>query len=180
VFRVPTYTSRPHRVALIAFPLLPLYLPIVYLMEGFTVSTSRSSRRVGSSFASSSRTTGKAPAVSQKRVSQPSGSRRRKRQKTNPEQAPAEPLTYHEVESDSEPEPQQSRGPEQPRFEVHGQWYRRCEDLASKKKPRTKSSHIWGEGKGYAIVHEASGVRYYYCCQCLDEKKDPTYKPLCK
>ena len=64
MFRVPTYISRPYRVTLIAFPLLPLYLPIVYLMEGFTIPTGRSSRRVGSSFVSSSRTTGKAPAVS--------------------------------------------------------------------------------------------------------------------
>lgn len=24
------------------------------------------------------------------------------------------------------------------------------------------------------------GVKYYYCCQCLDEKKDPMYKPLSK
>jgi hypothetical protein len=64
VFRVPTYTRRPYRVALIAFPLLPLYLPVVYLIEGFTVSTGRSLRRVGSSFVSSSRTMGGAPAVS--------------------------------------------------------------------------------------------------------------------
>jgi hypothetical protein len=64
VFRVPTYMSRPYYVALIAFPLLLLYLPIVYLMEGFTIPTGQLSRRVGSSFVSSSYIMGKAPAVS--------------------------------------------------------------------------------------------------------------------
>ena len=105
MFRVPTYTSRPYRVTLIAFSLLPLYLPIVNLIEGFIVSTGQLSRKVGSSFASSSYTIGKAPAISQKHISQPSSNKGRKRQKTNPEQALVESLTYYEVKSDLEPKP---------------------------------------------------------------------------
>jgi hypothetical protein len=48
---------------------------------------------------------GKAPAASQKRASQVSGGQRTKRQKTKPNETPAGPLTYHEVESNSDPEP---------------------------------------------------------------------------
>ena len=50
--------------------------------------------------------------------------------------------------------------------------------VTQKAKARTKSSHIWDEGKGYTIIHEATGVRYYYCCYYVDQKKDPKYKPL--
>ena len=61
------------RGVLIASPLslypycqLPSFLPIVSLMEAFITSTGRASRSGGSSFASSSRSTGKAPAVPKK------------------------------------------------------------------------------------------------------------------
>jgi len=149
-------------------------------MEAF-VSTGRSLRRGGgSSFASSSRSTGKAPAASQKRASQGSGSQRKKRQKTKPHKAPAEPFTYHEVESSLDPEPPLRQASAQTRIKIHGQWYRRSDDIAQKGKARTKSSHIWGEGKGYIIIHKATGVQYYYCCYYLDQKKDPKYKPLSK
>ena len=29
-------------------------------------------------------------------------------------------------------------------------------------------------------MHKILGVKYYYCCQCLDKKKDLIYKPLSK
>ena len=63
---------------LAALSLLPSFLPIANLMEGFVASTGRSLRRGRGSFASSSRSTGKAPAASQKRASQGSGSQRKR------------------------------------------------------------------------------------------------------
>ena len=100
----------------------------------------------------------KAPAASQKRVSQGSGSQRTKRRKTKPNEAPAEPLTYREVESNSDPEPPPRQASTQTRVEIHGQWYRRSNKVAQKAKACIKSLHIWGEGKGYIIIHKATGV----------------------
>ena len=173
--RVASFSRRPT-----ALSLLPSFLPVASSMEGFVVSTGRSLRRGRGSLVSSSRSTGKAPATSQKRASQGSGSQRKKRQKTKSNEAPAEPLTYHEVESNSDPEPLPRQASTQTRIKIHGQWYRRSDKVAQKTKTRTKSSHIWDEGKGYTIIHKATGVRYYYCCYCLDQKKDPKYKPLSK
>ena len=135
----------------------------------------------GSSHASSSRAAGKAPAVPQKRVSKASGGRKQKRQKTKTNTVEPESLTYHESESESEPEPLLLCPVTEPKqIELHSQWYQRTDEIAGQKCGKKKSSHIWGKGKGFAIVHETTGVKYYYCCQCLDEKKDVTYKPLSK
>ncbi len=122
---------------------LPSFLPVANSMEGFVVLTGRSLRRGRGSLASSSRSTGKAPAASQKRASQGSGSQRTKRRKTKPNEAPAEPLIYREVESNSDPEPPPRQASTQTRVEIHGQWYRRSDEVAQKAKARTKSSHIW-------------------------------------
>jgi hypothetical protein len=158
-------------------------------MESLVTIASRMTRGGGSSHASSSRAAGKAPAIPQKRVSKASGGKRRKRLKTTantiepePEPEPEpESLTYHESESEAEPEPLPSPPAVEPkRIELSGQWYRKVNDVAGQRRGKKKSSHIWGDGKGFAIVHETTGVRYYYCCQCLDEKKDTTYKPLSK
>ena len=73
-------------------------------------------------------------------------------------EAPVEPLTYYEVESNSDPEPPPRQTSTQTRIEIHGQWYRRSNEVAQKTKARTKSLHIWDEGKGYTIIHEATGV----------------------
>ena len=48
---------------LTALSLLPLFLPVVNLIEGFVVLTGRSLRRGRGSLTSSSRSTGKAPAA---------------------------------------------------------------------------------------------------------------------
>ena len=150
-------------------------------MDSFVTVTGRLTRGGGSSHASSSRAAGKAPAVPQKRVSKVSSGRKRKCLKTTANTIDLESLTYHESESESEPEPLLSRPAAEPkRIELDGQWYRRIDEIAGRRRGKKKSSHIWGEGKGFAMVHEATGVKYYYCCQCLDEKKDKTYKPLSK
>ncbi len=135
--------------------------------------TGRTTREDGSSHTSSSCAAGKAPAVPQKRISKASGGRKQKRQK--------ESLTYHKSKSESEPEPPLLRPAAEPkRIGLHGQWYRRTDEIAGQKRGKKKSSHIWGKGKGFAIIHEAIGAKYYYCYQCLDEKKDIMYKPFSK
>jgi len=152
-------------------------------MENFVTVTGRSTRAGGSSHASSSCAAGKAPAIPHKRCSKASGGRKRKRPKTtaNAIEVEAEPLTYHEPESEPEQEPLPPRRSNEPiRIKLHGQWYRKVADLAGQRRGKKKSSHIWDDGKGFAIVHEVTGTRYYYCCQCLDEKKDTTYRPLSK
>ncbi|KAN0069964.1 hypothetical protein V8E54_012270 [Elaphomyces granulatus] len=57
---------------------------------------------------------------------------------------------------------------------VHGEKYHKAEDLAGKRKGRKKA--IWQHG--FEIVHVEHRTRHYYCCGCLDEGKDPSYKPL--
>ena len=151
--RLP-HASPPSYVALLPYPHCP-HLPVANLMEG---SIGRLLCKGRGSLVSSSRSTGKAPAASQKRASQGSGSRQTKRQKTKPNEAPAEPLTYYEVESDSDPEPLPKQASTQTRIEIHGQWYRCSNEVAQKAKARTKSLHIWDEGKGYTIIYEATGV----------------------
>jgi hypothetical protein len=121
-------------------------------MESFVTVTDRRSRGGGSSHASSSRTKGKAPAVPQKRINKGSGGRRRKRAKTTVDAAGAESLTYHEVESDSEPEVPAEALPEPAQILLHGQRYYKVADVAGQRRGKKKSSHIWGEGKGFAIV----------------------------
>jgi hypothetical protein len=140
--RVPFLRVASLSRRLTALSLLPSLLPVANSMEGFVVSTGRSLRRGRGSLASSGRSTGKVPAASQKRVSQDSGSQRTKCQKIKPNEAPAEPLTYHEVESNSDPEPPPRQASTQTRIEIHGQWYRRSDEVAQKAKARTKSSHI--------------------------------------
>lgn len=136
----------------------------------------------GSSHASSSRAAGKAPAVPRKRV-KGSSNRKQKRCKTADREIDPESLTY--IESESEPgspplSPAPAAGPEPKPIRLHGETYRRVEDLAGYRKGKNRSSHIWDKSKGFAMIHEATGAKYYYCCRCLDEKKDPTYKPLSK
>jgi hypothetical protein len=90
---------------LTALSSLPSFLPIANSMEGFVVSTGRSLRRGRGNLVNSSRSTGKAPVAFQKRASQVSGGQRTNRQKTKPNETPAGPLTYREVESNSDLEP---------------------------------------------------------------------------
>ena len=107
------------RSVLIASPLslypycqLPLFLPIISLIEAFITSTSQASHSRGNSFTSSSCSIGKAPAVPKKpkkQARQSSQSQKRKHQKTKPDKAPAEPLTYHKVKSNLKPEPAASQ-----------------------------------------------------------------------
>jgi len=151
-------------------------------MEGFVTTTGRATRGGGSNHASSSRAAGKAPAIPQKRVSKASSSRKRKRPKTTTDPIEPEPLTYHESDPnpDSELELIETPAAEPSRIKLHGEWYRKASDIAGQRRGKKRSSHIWGDKKGFAIVHETSAVKYYYCCQCLDEKKDPAYKPLSK
>ena len=73
-------------------------------MESIVTVTSQASRGGGSSHASSSHTTGKAP-IPQKRISKASGGRRRKRLKTTTDTIKPESLTYQEPESKPELEP---------------------------------------------------------------------------
>ena len=152
-------------------------------MENFITITGRSTRAGGSSHTSSSRAAGKAPTIPYKRYSKASGGRRRKHPKitANAIEVEPEPLTYHESESESKQEPLPSRQSDKPiRIKLHGQWYCKVTDLTGQRRGKKKFLHIWGDGKGFAIVHEVTGTRYYYCCQCLDEKKDTTYRPLSK
>ena len=58
------------------------------------------------------------------------------------DEASVEPFTYYEAESDSALEPVVSQAFQQKRFEVHGQWYRRCNEVVRKRGGRTKKSHI--------------------------------------
>jgi hypothetical protein len=115
-------------------------------MESFVTVTSQTTREGGSSHASSSRAVGKAPAVPQKRVSKASGGRRRKCPKTLVDVIELESLTYHEPESDSEPEllpPLPATEPGQ--IQLHGGWYRKAGDVAGQKCGKKRSSHIWGD-----------------------------------
>src|SRR5277367_2475038 len=100
-------------------------------MESSVTATGRTTRGGGSSHASSSRAAGKAPAVPQKRVSKASSGRKQKRQKTRTNAVEPESLTYRESESESEPEPPLLRPAAEPkRIELHGQWYRRTDEIA--------------------------------------------------
>ena len=71
-----------------------------------------------------------------------------------------ESLTYHESASASKQEPPPLSRPaaEPKQIKLHSQWYQRTDDIARQKHARPKSSHIWGEGKGFAIVHETTAV----------------------
>jgi len=133
-------------------------------MESFVTVTNQQPHGGGSSHASSSRIKGKAPAVPQKRINKGSSGRRRKRAKTTVDAAAAESLTYHEVESDSEPEAPAEALPELARIKLYGQRYYKVTDVAGQRRGKKKSSHIWGKGKGFAIVQESTSTRFYYCC----------------
>jgi len=144
-------SRRPHRVVLIALPLLLfIYCPycsilsiLLFSIESFVTITDRASRRGGSSYASSSRARGKAPAVPQKRISKVSTGRKRKRAKTTADIVKVESLTYHEPESELEPELVPEPMPEEPkRIKLNGQWYRKVTDLAGQRRGKKKSSHI--------------------------------------
>jgi len=165
----------PHRVALIttliALPLLlPLLLPSSFNttdpMDSFVPVTSQSTRRGGSSHISSSRAAGKAPAVPQKHTSKASGSRKRKRLKTTANTIDLESLTYYKSESKSLPEPLPllplAAKPKQ--IKLYRQWYQQVNKIASQRRGKKRSSHIWGKGKGFVMVHETIGIKYYYCC----------------
>ena len=128
--------------SLTALSSLPSFLPIAKSMEAFVISTSRSLRRGRSSLVSRSHSTGKAPAVSQKRASQGSSSQRTKRPRTKPDEAPAEPLTYREVESNLDPGPPLGQTSAQTRIEIHGQWYRRSDEVSQNAKARIKSMRV--------------------------------------
>lgn len=58
---------------------------------------------------------------------------------------------------------------------IHGEKYYKAEDIANKKSKK-KTSHIWK--RGFEIAHAGSGTRHYYCCMCLDERKNLQYKPI--
>jgi len=72
----------------------------------------------------------------QKRASQGSSSRRTKCQKTKPNETSVEPLTYHEVEPNSDPEPPLGQASQQTRVKVYSQWYRRSDKVVKKAKIR--------------------------------------------
>jgi hypothetical protein len=59
---------------------------------------------------------------------------------------------------------------------IHGEKYYKAEDLTGKRKGRKKTSPIWQHG--FEIVHVENRTRHYYCRLCLDEGKDPSYRPL--
>ena len=61
---------------------------------------------------------------------------------------------------------------------VHGKTYYKAQDLARGRKMKKRTSHIWLKEKGFEIVDVEEKKRYYYCCECLDKKKDPSYVPL--
>ncbi len=173
----------PHRAVQIAICILPhciILLIFVFSMESFVTVTDRRSRGGGSSHASSSRTKGKAPAVPQKRINQGSGGRRRKRAKTTVDAAGVESLTYYKVKLDSKPEVLAKALPKPAQILLHRQQYYKVTNITSQRHGKKKSSHIWGEGKGFMIIQESTSTRFYYCCQCLNKKKNPTYKPLSK
>src|SRR5579871_4748880 len=118
------------------------------------------------------------------------------RSKRGRNQAPNPPTNVQEVEivqsvesdsstsSSSEDEPAIARDVT-PIF-LHGRKYFKAEDLATKGEGKSKkTSHIWDEGKGFEIILDvahrvkpSAPAKFYYCCLCLDENKDSTYKPL--
>ena len=61
---------------------------------------------------------------------------------------------------------------------IRGKTYYRATDFASKSKKKEKTSHVWWKDHGFEIVESEHQTRHYYCCECLDRKKDPTYSPL--
>ena len=73
---------------------------------------------------------------SQKRANQGSSSQRTKRQKTKPNEASVELLTYREVESNSDPEPPLEQASQQTRVKVYSQWYRRSDRVVKEAKIR--------------------------------------------
>ena len=119
------YASPPSYITLLPYSYCP-HLPVANSMEGLI---SRSLRKGRGSLTSSSCFTGKAPAASQKRASQGSSSWRTKCQKTKPNKAPAEPLTYYKVESNSDLKPIPKQASIQTRIEIHSQWYRRSDKV---------------------------------------------------
>ena len=111
-----------------------------------------------SSLASSSHFTDKVPTTFQKRASQGFGSQQTKHQKTKPNKALAKPLTYYKIKSNSDPKLSLRQAFTQTRIKIHSQWYKYSNKVAQKAKAHTKSSHIWGKGKRYTIIHKATGI----------------------
>ena len=85
------------------------------------------------------------------------------------ERAPIEPqeveIVRKESSSSSSDQDHPTTAREATPITVHGQKYFKAEDLATTR-------------KGYEIVHVDRRSKHYYCCLCLDEKKDTAYKPL--
>jgi len=135
-------------------------------MDSFIPVTSRLTHRGGSSHTSSSRAAGKAPAVPQKRVSKASSGRKQKCLKTTADTIDLESLTYYESEPESEPEPLLSSplAAKPKQIKLYRQWYQQVNKIAGQRRGKKRSSHIWGKGKSFAMVYEATGIKYYYCC----------------
>jgi len=73
---------------------------------------------------------------------------------------------------------QQLKSPSPLPIFIRGKTYYRATDLASKSKKKEKTSHIWWKDHGFEIVETEHQTRHYYCCECLDRKRDPTYSLL--
>ena len=85
-------------------------------------------------------------------------------------------LTLSEDEQLAEGRSSESAEPEI--IVIKGEEYYRKDALAQKGKGKRKASQIWEEDKGFEIVNVKTGKKHYYCRICLDQLKDPSYKPL--
>jgi len=137
---------RPYRVtlitALITPPLpLPILLPLLFnpsnppnpsnYIESFITITGRITRGGGSSYVSSSRAIGKAPAIPQKQVSKASSSRRKKRLKTTADTIKPESLTYYKLNSNSKLELLPPLIIKLSRIKLCNKWYCKASNIAS-------------------------------------------------
>jgi len=105
----------------------------------------------------------------------------KKRRKCQQEAADPKPTFVSSSPSLSEDEFEPAAQPTLPlqSFELHGRRYYKASEIITSGRPRKKTtSHIWEEGKGYKIIDIESMTEHYYCCECLDRKKDRTYRPL--
>ena len=59
---------------------------------------------------------------------------------------------------------------------IDSEKYYNADDLAGKRKGRKRTSVIWKHG--FEMVNAKTRAKHYYCRLCLDDGKDPTYKPL--
>jgi hypothetical protein len=82
------------------------------------------------------------------------------------------------IESSESEEEKEENEPSKGEFMLNGRVFRKGTDFASRRRQRSKISHIWDKDKGFEIVDVKTGSKHYYCIECCDKKKDENYIPF--